>query len=241
MKRTLPCLLLLSSSTVSWASDIPLLTMENGGAVSAPMSALILMTLLTLVPTFIMTMTPFLRITIVLSLVRQASGLTTVPTTKVIAAISLVLSVFIMNPVITKVNEVAITPYMEGKIQITEAIENGYKPVKTFMLAQTKKEHLEKFVEISGHQFTSKEDVSFPVLWAAFVTSEIQTALKIGFFIYLPFVMVDLLVSAITMSLGMMMVSPMIISTPVKILVFVIIDGWLNIIDSLAKSFYMVL
>ncbi|WP_210498407.1 flagellar type III secretion system pore protein FliP [Vibrio crassostreae] len=233
--------IIASTPSIANASSIPILTGSDGTSVSASMSALILMTVMTMIPTIIFTMSPFLRISIVLSMLRQATGLSTVPTNKVLAAISLVLTLFIMNPVLDKINQDAIQPFSNNEIEITEAVERGIAPLKTFMLNQTKKEHLEKFLEMSGKEFTTKEDVNLFVVWASFVTSEIQTALKIGFFIYLPFVLVDLLTAAVLMSLGMMMVSPMIISLPIKVLIFVIIDGWMNVIDSLAKSFFMVM
>lgn len=218
-------------------NEIDLLNVSDSG-VSASMSGLILISLLTVAPVIIITMTPFLRITIVLSILRQAMGLTTVPTNKVISALSLVLAMYIMNPVLQKINDDAITPYRDGKISIEEVVSLSLPTLKNFMLDQTKKENVEVFLDKAGVKAESREDIPFHVAWISFVTSEITTALKIGFYIYLPFVAVDLIVAGTLMSLGMMMVSPMIISTPIKILLLVAVDGWLNLSSTLTNTFF---
>lgn len=235
-------LLLLLPSLAS-AQGIELLTMESGqdggASFSTSISAILFTVVLAMIPTIFITMTPFLRITIVLSLMRQALGLNTTPSNKVIASMALVVTIFIMAPVLEVVNEKAIQPLQAGDITTEQAVIEGAKPLRSFMLNQTRVEHLEKFVKMSGSEFTTKEEVEFHVIVAAFITSEIQTALKIGFFIFLPFIIIDLVVSSVLMSMGMMMVSPMIISLPFKIVLFVAVDGWLLIVDGLASSFFL--
>lgn len=212
---------------------------ELGTSYSTSLTALILMTLLAFIPIIIMTMTPFLRVSIVLSMMRQALGLNTTPNNKVIVAISLSISMFIMQPVIDEIFETAYSPFSQGQITLDVAIDRGTKPLKTFMLNHTRPSYLETFLQMSGQEYTTKEKVPLLVLWAAFISSEIQTALTIGFFVFLPFVIVDILVASILMSLGMMMVSPVMISLPVKILIFVLVDGWLMIVDGLSKSYFI--
>ena len=212
---------------------------EAGISYGTSLTALILMTLLAFLPMVAMTMTPFLRITIVLDMMRRALGLNTTPNTKVIVAISMALSLFIMNPVIKEIGTTSYVPFSKGEITLDIAIKRGVQPLKSFMLDHTMPHYLETFLQMSGEEYTTKEEVSLAVLWPAFISSEIQTALTIGFFIFLPFIVVDLLVASVLMSLGMMMVSPVMISLPVKILLFVMVDGWLLIVDGLSKSFFV--
>ncbi|CAH7370549.1 flagellar biosynthesis protein FliP [Vibrio chagasii] len=233
--------LLFSDATL--ANDLELITTVNdtagGQAYTTPMSTIVLMTLLALVPTMFMVMTPFLRIAIVLSTLRQAMGLNNVPTNKVLAALSMVVTVFIMSPVFEVIHISAIKPFLDGTMQLEEALVTGVEPLKQFMLNHANKEHVERFLEMSGREFTSKDEIPLSVVTTSFITSEIQTALKIGFLIYLPFVLIDLLVATTLMSLGLMMMSPMIIAIPIKIMLFVLVDGWMLTVDSLAKSFFM--
>ena len=236
------CALFVPLSAFSAAPDLELITTsttETGTSYSASLTAMILMTLFAFLPMVVFTMTPFLRISIVLTIMRQALGLNTTPSTKVLVSISLALTLFIMAPVVNEIADKAYTPFSQGQITLDVAIERGSKPVRTFMLNHTIPSYLETFLQISGEEYTTKEDVSLMVLWAAFISSEIQTALTIGFFIFLPFVIIDMLVASVLMSLGMMMVSPMMISMPVKILIFVLIDGWMLIVDGLSKSFFV--
>lgn len=232
---------LFSARVSAAAPDLQLITStstELGTSYGASLTMLMLMTLLAFVPIVFMTMTPFLRLTIVLSIMRQALGLNTTPNTKVIVAISVVLSLFIMDPVISEINKVAYQPFSKGDITLDIAMDKGVQPLKQFMLNHTYPDYLEKFLQMSGEEYTTKEAVPLTVLWVAFMSSEIQTALTIGFFIFLPFIVVDLLVASVLMSLGMMMVSPIMISLPVKILLFVMVDGWMLIVDGLSKSFF---
>ncbi|MBU2895994.1 flagellar type III secretion system pore protein FliP [Vibrio hepatarius] len=234
---------IFTPSAFASTPDLELITSTNGelgSSYSTSLTALILMTLLAFIPIIIMTMTPFLRISIVLSMMRQALGLNTTPNNKVIVAISLAISMFIVQPVIGEIIEKAYSPFSQGQITLDVAIDRGAKPLKTFMLNHTMPSYLETFLQMSGQEYTTKEEVPLLVLWAAFISSEIQTALTIGFFVFLPFVIVDILVASILMSLGMMMVSPIMISLPVKILIFVLVDGWLMIVDGLSKSYFIV-
>lgn len=233
---------LMTSTAHASTPDLKLLTTtatDAGTSYGASLTALILMTLLAFLPMVIMTMTPFLRITIVLTIMRQALGLNTTPNSKVIVCISMALSLFIMNPVIKEIGTTAYDPFSKGEITLDIAMERGIKPIKSFMLNHTMPSYLETFLQMSGEEYTTKEEVPLAVLWVAFISSEIQTGLTIGFFIFLPFIVVDLLVASVLMSLGMMMVSPIMISLPVKILLFVMVDGWMLIIDGLSKSFFL--
>lgn len=240
--RVLASLLFLAPCNLVFAGspELPLLTTSTsdiGTQYSASLTAMILMSLLAFLPMIAFTMTPFLRISVVLSIMRQGLGLNTTPSNKVLVAISLCLSLFIMNPVIDKINTQAYTPFSKGQISLDVAIQNGEKPLKEFMFNHTKPEYLQTFLQMNGKEFTTKEKVPLLVLWSAFISSEIQSALTIGFFVYLPFVIIDMLVAAILMSLGMMMVSPMMISLPLKILIFIMVDGWMLVVSGLSKSF----
>ncbi|TRX00484.1 flagellar type III secretion system pore protein FliP [Candidatus Methylobacter oryzae] len=201
---------------------------------------LALMTLLTLLPSLLLTMTSFVRIMIVLSLLRTALGTGQAPSNQVLLGLSLFLTIFIMMPVFEKVNAEAVQPYMENKIDVDVAIEKASEPFRQFMLKQTREADLELFIRISGKaELESAENVPFSLLLPAFVTSELKTAFQIGFLIFLPFLIIDLVVASVLMSMGMMMLSPMIISLPFKIMLFVLADGWSLIMEMLAASFYI--
>lgn len=202
---------------------------------------LALMTLLTVLPAMLLTMTSFTRIMIVLSLLRTALGTGQAPSNQVLLGLSMFLTVFIMMPVFDKVNSDAVQPYLEEKIDVTVAIEKASEPFRQFMLKQTRESDLELFIRISGKaELDSSENVPFSLLLPAFVTSELKTAFQIGFLIFIPFLIIDLVVASVLMSMGMMMLSPMIISLPFKIMLFVLADGWSLIMEMLAASFYVV-
>lgn len=202
---------------------------------------LALMTLLTVLPALLLTMTSFTRIMIVLSLLRTALGTGQAPSNQVLLGLSMFLTIFIMMPVFEKVNIEAVQPYLEEKIDVTVAIEKASEPFRQFMLKQTRESDLELFIRISGNaELQSVENVPFSLLLPAFVTSELKTAFQIGFLIFLPFLVIDLVVASVLMSMGMMMLSPMIISLPFKIMLFVLADGWSLIMEMLAASFYVV-
>ena len=194
---------------------------------SVTLQILGLMTLLTVLPALLLTMTSFTRIMIVLSLLRQALGTGQAPSNQVLLGLSLFLTIFIMTPVFEKVNTEAIQPYMEEKIDATTALTKASEPFREFMQKQTRESDLQLFIRISGNpDLQSAEDVPFSLLLSAYVTSELKTAFQIGFLIFLPFMIIDLVVASVLMSMGMMMLSPMIISLPFKIMLFVF-SRWL--------------
>jgi flagellar biosynthesis protein FliP len=212
---------------------------QGGQTYSVTIQILALMTALTVLPALLLTMTSFTRIMIVLSLLRQALGTGQAPNNQVLLGLSLFLTIFIMMPVFDKVNSEAVQPYLEEKIDVTTALEKASEPFRRFMLKQTRESDLELFIKISGNpELSSAEDVPFSLLLSAFVTSELKTAFQIGFLIFLPFLIIDLVVASVLMSMGMMMLSPMIVSLPFKIMLFVLADGWSLIMEMLAASFY---
>lgn len=243
-KQLLAIFALLVLSMPSWAaSGVEAVTVttnpEGGQTYTVTIQILALMTMLTLLPAMLLTMTSFTRIMIVLSLLRQALGTAQAPSNQVLLGLSLFLTVFIMMPVFEKVNTEAVQPYLEEKITVTTAIEKASQPFRQFMLRQTREADLALFVRISGHEeLETINDVPFSLLLPAFVTSELKTAFQIGFLIFLPFLVIDLVVASVLMSMGMMMLSPMIISLPFKLMLFVLADGWALVMEMLAASFY---
>lgn len=213
----------------------------NGGQTyTVTIQILALMTALTLLPALLLAMTSFTRIMIVLSLLRQALGTGQAPSNQILLGLSLFLTIFIMMPVFEKVNSEAVQPYLEEKIDAESAIKNASEPFRQFMLKQTREADLEMFIRISGKaELQSADDVPFSLILPAFVTSELKTAFQIGFIIFLPFLIIDLVVASVLMSMGMMMLSPMIVSLPFKIMLFVLADGWSLIMEMLAASFYV--
>jgi flagellar biosynthesis protein FliP len=212
------------------------------GGGEAPLSlslqVLIIMGLLTVLPGILLMMTSFTRIVIVLAILRQAMGLQQTPPNQVLIGLSLFLSFFVMAPVINTVNETALKPYAAGAITSTQLIETGGKAFHGFMVKQTRVKDVTMFANIAkSGPYAKSEDVPFSVLLPAFVTSELKTAFQIGFMIFLPFIVIDLVVATVLMSLGMMMLSPQIISMPFKLLLFVLVDGWALTMGSLANSF----
>ncbi len=219
---------------------------EGAGGEDAPLSfsiqLLLVMSLLTILPAIVLMMTSFLRILIVLSILRQALGLQGSPPTQVLVGLSLFLSLFVMAPTLDTVNAVAIEPYSAGTLTADAAIESAGAAFHSFMLAQTREANLIMFADIAGAgegsgQFDDPADIPFSIMLPAFVTSELETAFQIGFMLFLPFLVIDLVVASVLMSLGMMMLSPTIISLPFKLLLFVLVDGWALLMGSLAMSF----
>jgi len=209
----------------------------NGAPLSLSLQILILMSLLTVLPSLILMMTSFTRIIIVLSLLRQALGLQQTPPNQVLVGLALFLSIFVMRPTIDAVNTQAFTPYGAGQISIEEAVGRSGKIFHTFMAKQTRENDLKMFAGLAeAPEYRSIADVPFTILLPAFVTSELKTAFQIGFMIFLPFLIIDLVVASTLMSLGMMMLSPTIISMPFKLLLFVMVDGWALTMGSLAAS-----
>jgi flagellar biosynthetic protein FliP len=182
-------------------------------------------------------MTSFTRIVVVMSILRQAMGLQQTPSNQVIIGLSIFMTFFIMSPVFDKVNQDALQPYLNEQVTAREAFDLAQEPMKAFMLKQTRVKDLETFVGMSGSQVDTPEDVSMSVLIPAFITSELKTAFQIGFMLFLPFLIIDLVVASILMAMGMMMLSPMIVSLPFKLMLFVLVDGWNLILATLASSF----
>ncbi len=198
------------------------------------------MTALTFLPMALMMMTSFARIVIVLAILRQALGTMQTPSNQILIGLALFLSVFIMMPVFDQVYDHALKPYLEEQMPVQQAIQEAAVPFREFMLAQTRDTDLRLFADISGAgDIQSPETVPFSLLMPAFVTSELKTAFQIGFLILIPFLVIDLVVASLLMSMGMMMLSPMIISLPFKIMLFVLIDGWALVMGTLASSFYV--
>lgn len=210
----------------------------DGKSLSLSLQILLLMSLLTVLPSVLLMMTSFTRIIIVLSILRQALGLQQTPPNQVLVGLSLFLSLFVMQPVLSQVNTTAYQPYSNDEISIEEAISRSGTAFHGFMMNQTRKSDLAMFSKIANAPaFKSKADVPFSILLPAYVTSELKTAFQIGFLIFLPFLIIDLIIASSLMSLGMMMLSPTIISMPFKLLLFVLVDGWALTMGSLASSF----
>lgn len=213
-------------------------TASGGTEYSLTLQILLLMTVLTLLPSFLIMMTSFVRIIIVLSLLRQAIGTAQTPPNQVLVGIALFLSIFIMSPVLQSIYDDALTPYMNDQIEATEAVELAADPLREFMLAQTREEDVGVFLDISDTQLDGDySTVPMSILIPAFMTSELKTAFTIGFLLYIPFVIIDLVVASVLMSMGMMMLSPMMISMPFKLMLFVLADGWLLVMQSITASF----
>jgi len=210
----------------------------SGRPLSLSLQILLLMGLLTILPSLVLMMTSFTRIIIVLSILRHALGLQQTPPNQVLVGLALFLSLFVMQPVLSDINRTAITPYGEQQIGIEEAVARAGNSLHGFMVAQTRKDDLELFTKLAkSPPLASPSEIPFSILLPAFVTSELKTAFQIGFLIFLPFLIIDLLVASALMSLGMMMLSPTIVSMPFKLLLFVLVDGWALTMGSLAASF----
>jgi len=233
---------LLAGSDALAAGGLPAITVQGTGqgqSYSLTLQVLILMTAITFLPAIVLMMTSFTRIVIVLALLRQAIGAGTAPPNQVLVGLALFLTLFVMGPVIDRINNDAVQPYMAGTMEGTLALEKGIAPLKTFMLEQTRETDIATFVRIAGEQaYATPEEVPLRILVPAFVTSELKSAFQIGFMIFIPFVIIDLVVASVLMSMGMMMLSPMMISLPFKIMLFVLVDGWTLVVSTLASSFY---
>lgn len=214
-------------------------TPGGGQTYTLSLQTLILLTALTLLPAALLMMTSFTRIIIVLSLLRQALGTQTAPPNQVLVGLALFLTLFVMGPVLDKVYTDAYQPLSENKISMNEALERGVEPLKTFMLKQTRQSDIALYLKLSDSPpLNGPEEISLRVLVPAFITSELKTAFQISFAIFIPFLIIDMVVASILMSMGMMMMSPAIVSLPFKLMLFVLVDGWQLLIGSLAQSFY---
>ena len=235
------CMLLGADSYA--AADFPVLTItpdENGVQnISISLQIVFIMTLLTFIPAIFMMTTAFTRIIVVMAILRQAIGMQQTPSNQILIGLALFLTFFVMAPVFKEVNQQAIQPYMNEEIQPLEALEKAVIPMRAFMLDQTRETDLALFVGLAGiENFDGNlDDLPLTVLVPAFVTSELKTAFQIGFLLFIPFLIIDLVVASVLMAMGMMMLSPLIISLPFKIMLFVLVDGWALVIGSLANSF----
>lgn len=211
---------------------------HGGQTYTVPVQLLLIMTGLVFVPAILLTMTAFTRIIIVLSLLRQALGLTQTPPNQVLIGLALFLTMFVMGPVFSQIGTNSLQPLLNNQISATDAAERAEAPLRTFMVKQTRRQDLGLFLKLAGGQtYPSVNDVPFRVLVPAFVTSELKTGFQIGFMIFLPFLVIDIIVAAVMMSLGMMLLSPISISLPLKLALFVLVNGWTLVIGSLAEGF----
>jgi len=211
---------------------------HGGQSYTVPVQLLLLMAGLVFLPAVLLTMTSFTRIIIVLSLLRQALGLTQTPPNQVLIGLALFLTLFVMGPVFTKVGSDALQPLLDNKISTEDALTKAQTPLRQFMLKQTRRDDLGLFLKLAGGQiYPSAEEVPFSILVPAFVTSELKTGFQIGFLIFLPFLVIDIVVAAVMMSLGMMLLSPTSVSLPLKLALFVLVNGWTLVIGSLAEGF----
>ena len=205
---------------------------------SLSLQILILMTALTVLPSLVLGMTAFTRIIIVLSILRQALGTQQTPPNQVLIAVALFLSFYIMSPIFEVLYVETVTPFLDGKIQMDQALSEGLALLKEFMVTNTRVDTLNLFADLSeSGPFPDKQSIPLPIVLPAFITSELKTAFEIGFLIFLPFLVIDMVIASILMSLGMMMLSPMLISLPFKLLLFVLVDGWAMTIGSLSATF----
>jgi flagellar biosynthetic protein FliP len=220
-----------ASMTISLGGD------TDPANVSTAIQIVALMTILTLAPSFIMLMTSFTRMVIVLGFIRSAIGLQGAPSNQIIIGMSLFLTMFVMTPTLKRVNEEALQPYMAKELTTMQFAERAAQPMKAFMVKQSRASEVDFFLGLASQGATKTEDLPLTVVVPAFVLSELRTAFQMGFMIYVPFLVIDFLVSATLMSMGMMMMPPMMISLPFKLLLFVLVDGWHLIVRSLVQSF----
>lgn len=221
---------------------IPAISMTTGDdgsqQYSVTLQILLVMTALTLLPALAMMMTSFTRIIVVFAILRQALGLQQTPSNQILLGLALFLSIFVMMPVFQQVNELALQPYINEEIGPQDALNRAEQPFRDFMIAQTRESDLMLFLELSDTPpLASADEVPLSVLIPSFVTSELKTAFQIGFMLFIPFLVIDLVVASVLMAMGMMMLSPIIISLPFKVMLFVLVDGWAMVIGTLAASF----
>lgn len=232
------------NQAIAQGISVPQVSFSVGGAGAKPDEAvgaikiLILFTILSLAPAILIMMTSFTRIVVVLSFLRQALSTQQMPPNQLIIGLSLFLSFFVMAPVFTEINNTALTPYLEEKIDQAKALQNAEVPMRQFMFKQTRENDLRLFLEMGKiKNAKNKADVPTWVLIPAFVVSELKTAFQIGFMLYLPFLIIDMVVASVLMAMGMMMLPPVVISLPFKLLLFVLVDGWELVVGSLVRSF----
>jgi len=216
-------------------------TVQKPAEVVGVLQVIVLLTILTLAPAILIMMTSFTRIIVILSFLRQALGTTTMPPNQLLVGLSLFLTFAVMGPTLREVNDTAVQPYLAGKITQEVGLANAEKPIRAFMLKHTRPRDIELFMKISGAPTgtkVTKETIPFMSLVPAFMISELKTAFQMGFVIYLPFLILDMVVASVLMAMGMMMLPPVIISLPFKLMLFVLVDGWQLVVASIVKSFH---
>ncbi len=249
MKRTLFLVLLLGAVAFSAVAQdkalpMPKLSVEVGKAsgpedVSVTLQILFLMTILSLAPAILILTTAFTRIVVVLHFLRQALGTQQIPPAQVVIGLALFLTFFVMAPTWTRVNDEALQPYLTKKMSLQEAFDNGVVPMREFMMRQTREEDLSLFVKLAnGEKPQSRNDVPLHALIPAYALSELRIGFQIGFMLFIPFLVIDMVISSILLSMGMMMLPPVLISLPFKILLFILVDGWHLVVRSLLESFH---
>ncbi|CAG4933271.1 MULTISPECIES: flagellar type III secretion system pore protein FliP [Acidithrix] len=221
-------------------TTLPTVSINLGNTLTKPSQSIIvilLLSLLSIAPSLLIMMTSFVRIIIVLSITKNALGLSTIPPSQVLTGLALFMTFFIMAPTFTQINNVAVSPYLNGKISAVTAYNDAQAPLKTWMLKQTRTPELALFTQVTNQHPAKPQDISMSALVPAFMLSELKSAFIIGFVIYIPFMIVDLVVASILMSMGMMMIPPTLISLPFKLLLFVLVDGWTLVVHGLLVSF----
>lgn len=240
-------IILLVGTTVVWGADISMPGVEikvaPGSAgrdeVATAIKVLLALTVLSLAPAILIVMTAFTRIIVVLAMLRHALGMQETPPNTVLISLALFLTLFTMLPTLTQVNEQALTPYLNGKLSMEKALDRGMKPMRDFMIRQTREQDLQLMIDVAkAEPPETADEVKLVHLVPAFMLSELKTAFQIGFVIFLPFLLLDLVVATVLMSMGMLMVPPMMISLPLKVLMFVLIDGWNLVVKAMLGSFH---
>jgi flagellar biosynthesis protein FliP len=241
-RTLLSFVLLVALADTAFAQNLPAVTVEdvNGEQTySLSIQVLALMTALTVLPALLLSMTAFTRIIIVLAILRQALGTPQTPPNQILIGLALFLTLFVMAPVMSRAYDDAVVPYLAGEQEPLAAAQNAIVPLKDFMLDQVRESDLALFTELAGQDgYDAPEAVPLRVLIPTFITSELKTAFQIGFLIFIPFLVIDLVVASVLMSMGMMMLSPMLVSLPFKIMLFVLVDGWSLLVGTLAASFF---
>lgn len=239
LRALIPLLLLLPA--MAWGQELPLFSLTEDGTTqdfSVKLQVLLLLTALSFLPAMLLMLTSFTRIIVVLAILRQALGLQQSPPNRVLIGIAMVMTILIMRPVWTEIYEHAFVPYEEEEITFQEGISRAELPIRAFMLSQTYESDLEQMLRIANEPLTlAHEEVPFSALLPAFVLSELKTAFQIGFMLFIPFLVIDLVIASLLMAMGMMMLSPLIVSLPFKLMVFVLADGWSMTVGSLTASF----
>ena len=225
-------------AAVSQPNSLLGISLSGSGGTSVPLQILLLLTAMTLLPAIIMCLTPFLRITIVLHFLRQALGTQTAPSNQILVGVALFLTFLIMRPVVDEIYKISWQPMEEGKLTSEQALEAGARPLKTFLLRTTREKDIRLFVEISKTAPPrTRDDVALSIAIPAYIISELRTGFQIGAVLYLPFLVIDLVVASITLSAGMIQLPPAMVSAPLKIILFVLVDGWNLVVGSLVKTF----